>query len=207
MANRADNFNRADTSAIGTPSDGGSAWVYATTAGAGWGVGSNKAYNVYDASSNRYYGYLECSAADGDVQVTLSTTSGGSGYVGLAARVTGTDDLWVVRASAASGYELIKFVSGSATVVGTYGTGPSDGDVLKWTLSGDSHTVYVNGVSRITASDSFNNTATKHGLHANGAWPTSARWDDWSFTDAGGGGGGAKPWFLHAEQTEIGGPG
>jgi hypothetical protein len=44
--------------------------------------------------------------------------------------------------------------------------------VVKVLMAGDNITVQVNGTTAITATDSFNNTATQHGLAAVGNGPT-----------------------------------
>lgn len=179
MTDRVDNFNRADSAAaLGTPSDGGSAWV--ATSG-GWGISSNQAYQY--SSTNHHVAYLEASVADVDVEVTITTRGTDSG---LSARVV-DDNNHLLVATSGSGVYLYKKVSGSFTLLGSYGTAISDGDTIKLRCSGNDLTVYVNGVSRITATESDHNTATKHGLRNNDN--TAARWDNFSITGLGGGGG------------------
>jgi hypothetical protein len=196
VANRTDNFNRADSSAaLGTPSDGGSAWVSQFSGGGvGWGISGNKGYDQYDAGGTGI-ATLDSSSADTTVQATLSAVGN---EIGLVARFSDTSNYLFIRARSSDGYTLFKRVAGSATSLGNYAGTPANGDVLALVMSGSSLTVQVNGVSRITATDSFNNTATLHGLWAFNAYTTSARWDDFSITDPGGGGATVHPWWQYA---------
>jgi hypothetical protein len=178
---RADTFDRADSSGgLGTPSDGGSVWVQDTSGGGvTFGISSNKAYDPFD-NNGHLVASLEASAADVSVQVTLAAFAG---QMGLSARVSDANNFLNVRALAGTGYSLFKRVAGSSTQLGSTWAGtPADGDVVKLVMSGSSLEVFVNGVSRITATDSFNSTATKHGLWAFAANFTAARWDDFSIT-------------------------
>jgi hypothetical protein len=198
MANRSDNFNRADNaSALGTPSDAGSDW----TAIAGtWGVGSNVARKV-NATDGQDIAVLDSGTANVEAQVTFSTLSADAGP-GLVARLVDSSNYLLVQCrggNSGSAYlELYKFVSGTPTSLGTYNTIVSAGDVVKLRCDGDSLTVYRNGSSVIgPVTESAHNTATKHGIQA--YWAGSgassgtytARHDDFSITDIGG-----ASWFT-----------
>lgn len=181
MTDRADDFNRADsTSSLGTPSDGGSSWVAAAGT---WGINSNRGY-LATSSGGQETAYLESSVADVDVQVTLAVS--GSDY-GVCARLTDASNNLIGIRSGASDYRIYKRVAGSFTQLGsTVAVTSANGDVMKFTANGSSLTLYQNGVSKVTATDSFNNTATKHGLRSNA--DTTTRFDDFSITGIGGGG-------------------
>lgn len=179
MTNRADDFNRADSGSgggIGTPSDGGTAWVQL---GSGvWDVLSNKAREGAGVG-NWNACYLETSQADGDVQVTLSTISANPG---LAGRITDTSNFIMTPYISGTLY-VFKHEAGSDLQLGsTYTGGLSNGDVLKMNFSGNNITVSQNGTSRIATSSAFNNTATKHGMLSYAG--ASNRFDDFSFTAA-----------------------
>ncbi len=181
MSNRADNFNRANGTPLGTPSDGGSDWV-ADISGGGitFGINSNQAYDDFDAGGN-IVSSLEASSAKVEVQVTLSTFGD---QMGLSARVTDGSNYLYVRGFSGEGYVLRKTEAGSSSTIGTpYATTPADGDIIKLVCDGNNIEVFINGVSRITATEAFNNTATRHGLWAFNAYVTSARWDNFTITD------------------------
>ncbi len=149
-----------------------------------FGINSNRAYDDWD-SGGHLAATLDCGESDGDIQVTLATFAD---QMGLAFRLSGDNDFLFLAAYSGSGYSLYERVGGSSSSLGTYVTTPASGDVIKVTFSGSSLEVFVNGVSRFTATSSFNLTKTEHGLWAYGASGTAARWDDFSFTGSGGGG-------------------
>lgn len=180
MTDRTDDFNRADsTTSIGSPSDGGSAWVIH---GGTWGISSNQGYRV-DSGTYAFVS-LETSVADGDVQVTCAATS--NPYMGPACRIT-SDQNWVgvLTGDASNQILFYKRVAGSYTQLGsTYSGAVAAGDVMKLSFSGSSYTIYQNGVSRITATDSSHNTVTKHGLLVNSGTSSGDRFEDFSFVGA-----------------------
>lgn len=86
---------------------------------------------------------------------------------GLAMRAVDINNYWqVYYASATTSIALQKRVAGVETTVGSYNSGqPGAGDTMRVTVdSGNNWTVYINGVSRITATDSALSTATKAGV-------------------------------------------
>lgn len=181
MSNRSDNFNRADgSSGLGTPSDGGSAWV-PLSSGAGtptWGISANQA-SMVSTTGVHDLDYLESSVGDCDVQITLATVVDDCG---LSARLSDGSNFLMVRAKGTvTSFDLFKCVGGSFTSLGTFSATPANGDIIKISMSGSSLTVFINGVSRITATDAFNSTATKHGLWGF-SLPTTVRFDDFSAT-------------------------
>jgi len=181
MASLVDTFDRADSSSsIGSPSDGGVAWVIQGTAT--WGIGTNMARMV--SGSGEQWITRDASASDGDVYFTTQNAPADGG---LCARVTDQNNgLLVVVNDVSNNLKLYKLVSGTYTQLGsTYSGAVANADVIKLTMSGSSLTVYQNGVSRITATDSAFSTNTKHGLRSFA--DTNARWDDWNFAAAGGG--------------------
>lgn len=160
MSNRSDNFNRADTTnAIGTPSDGGSAWVQ--SAGT-WGISTNTGYES-GGLSQQNIAVLESSLSDVDVQVTVSTLGSDNGLV---ARFLDTAHYLLFIYTAGTGYRMFKDVGGFTQLGSTASGTGANGDVYKFSVNGSSLTGYVNGVSKITATDSAGSTNTQHGLRA-----------------------------------------
>lgn len=176
---RTDNFNRADSypTGLGTPSDAGSAW---STLAGDWGVGSNQARSGSAAGS---LAVLECSGADGPVQVKFY----GPSDAGLAFRATDAINYCFVGVKPGE-IKLQTVVAGSYTTVGpTYTYSHAAGDLIAAVMSGSAVSVTLNGVEIIVPQTiTFNQSATKHGL-----WtytdPT-VRFDDFAFTESGGGG-------------------
>lgn len=184
MANRSDNFNRTDSSsAMGTPSDAGSDWVALTGT---WGIASNRGYCATDSGDNQNSAVLESSASDVDVEVTCTT---GNNDQGIILRATDASNYILLRHGTDGSVIFYKREAGTFTsFASTSGVSQSNGDVIKATASGNDFELFVNGVSALTGTSSFNNTATKHGLRVYSS--TTPRWEDFSITDTGGGGGG-----------------
>lgn len=199
MTDRTDNFNRADsTTALGSPSDGGSAWV--AVAGT-LGIISNQGYRV-DAGG---YGiaYLEASVADGTAQVTVAVFD--ALYNGVSCRVTSDQD-WIAVLAYDVGNEiyLYKRVAGTYTQLGsTYAGAVAAGDVIALEFSGSSYTVRQNGTSRVTATDSSHNTVTKHGLLSHSSGGATSRFEDFSFVGPGAAGALPRPVFVRQSVTRA----
>lgn len=183
MTNRTDNFNRADSNtALGTPSDGGSAWVAVSGT---WGILSNAAYKV-NADNVNQEAYLESSVSDVDVQVTIAsgTTQGPSIVARLADDNNYLNFLWLTDGVS---LQMYKDVAGAFTQLGSTFTGTAAaGDVFKFTVNGSSLTAFLNGVSRITATDSAGSTNTKHGIRSFRNITIAHSFDDFSITALGG---------------------
>ncbi len=178
MASRLDNFNRADSAlSLGTPSDGGSAWVAAAGT---WGILTNQGKNISGGTND--IAYLESSASDVDIQVI--GIGGATSACRLIARYADANNYLLFRTKA-GGWDAFKNVAGSFTSILDVAGTPVDGDTLKMSLSGSTLRCYVNGVQKgtdVTVSDGQTNT--KHGIASAGTY------DDFSITDTGGGGGG-----------------
>lgn len=169
-----DSFNRANnTSSLGT-ADSGHVW----TALAGtWGIDTNRARKYSPGAQG--YAVIDAGVANGTVQATLQGTvsSGGAGGGGVAFRMTDANNGWFTEADGTSGY-LYKVAGGGFSIVASYG-GWVVGDVVSVVLSGTSIIVKKNGVQVASVTDSFNSTATKHGLRDYGG---NIRLDDFSVT-------------------------
>lgn len=177
MSSRSDDFNRADSSsALGTPSDGGSAWV----ANAGtWGITGNRAYKVAN-DINWEAAHLEASTTQVEVQATAQTVGNSALIVRLA------DNSNFIMGQVRSGnLDIWKRVGGTFTQIGTtYAGAISSGDVIKLTVDGANLiSLYQNGTLRKSGTDSTGSANTKHGLLV---YSVSSRWDDFSITDTAG---------------------
>jgi hypothetical protein len=173
---RSDNFNRASSgSGLGTPSDGGSAWVADAS---NFGIFSNQAYGAGGGAPT--IESLECNSGDGTVQVTV-TSAGGNAC--LSFRVSDGNNCWVLAAVVGTFYEIYQRSGGSIINVKTGGSAPVNGDVVSVVLSGTSITVKVNGIAiaALASTDSGASlTRTRHGVAANS--DASTLLDNWSYT-------------------------
>lgn len=167
-----DSFNRANTSGgLGTP-DVGPTWVnYNGVAD----VISNQA-GFTTVSGDSYAG---ADVAQADVNVSYIRPTGGSSAGMFLRRSDNSNNLVLIDDA---GLTYYKKVAGSYTQIGSSANVLNSTSTLEMDLSGSSHTCLMDGVSQFTATDSFNSTATIHGLFNNGT--TAQRWDNWLVTGA-----------------------
>lgn len=162
-----DTFNRADsTTSLGT-ADTGQAWTpLATTV---WGIIGNTAYETGNAA--QALAVVETGVSDCTVSVTMPVM----GDTGLCFRASDNDNNFVTNPTA-----LYREQSDTGyTLLGSYPQ-INAGDRLAVVLSGSTITVKVNGAAVLTVTDTFNQTATKHGLRSHNS--TAARFDDFEVT-------------------------
>lgn len=184
MTNRTDAFTRADSiTALGTPTDAGSAWVAAAGT---WGISSNTGYKVA-TSSVFETAYLEASVTDVEVQATLSVL-GTVKIGGLTARVASDTDFllgYVDNSGANTNAYVYKKVANTFTQLATSAAVTvAANDVMKLRIdSANQLTFYQNGVSIVTGNDSAGSTNTKGGLMGYAAGIGGAmQFDDFSIT-------------------------
>lgn len=169
-----DTFTRADTtSGMGT-SNTGQTWNEITGT---WGISSNQAY----LPSGVGQAVIDSGKADATIQVTWIAAALGTQRPRLIFRCTDANNYWFIDPVDANTLQLYKNVAGGSTQVGSNATHAwASGDVVKVVTSGNSISVYINGVLAIgPVTDSFNASATSHGIGviSNGA---SLRFDDFS---------------------------
>lgn len=165
-----DTFTRADSSSSLGTADTGQAW----TALAGtWGISSNKAYKV--TASAQGYAVIDSLHADCTVAVTVSGASMTAGG-GVTFRASDASNLWFVDIDG-TGSSIYKNQTGSLTNMLSGMAGFTAGDVMSVVLLGTSIIVKKNGTQIGSLTNSFNSTATKHGLRD---YTGTVRLDDFS---------------------------
>jgi hypothetical protein len=102
---------------------------------------------------------LTTGPANTQIGVTFVTAATGGQVQSIVFRYSADNDYWKATTPA-----LVKKVSGTFTTVATYSAAAQPGDRLVVQANGSSITVLLNGVSVATATDSFNDTATSHGI-------------------------------------------
>lgn len=182
-----DTFTRADNgTALGTAETGG---AYIEPADTSFGIVSNKAYNP-GAPSPQVTAGLSVGTANVRLTCTITTCTTNTNR-GLAARITNASNclrlhLIVVPSLSLNGLYLSKFIGGAQTDLGgspaMAGTlASSTTYIVEWTMNGPNHTIKVDGVTVLTASDSnAQDAVTVHGLCFGGAdFDTrEGRWDN-----------------------------
>lgn len=175
-----DETTRADSSSTVGTADTGQSWSALTST---FGISSNKIYRVGTASTDSILS-VDVGEAWSTYQVTvLSTTE----FPGVAFDITDSNNFFVVLVNNASGsLEFFKRVSGTYTSLTTSATGLfSSGAsiVIKVVRTGANKTIYLNGTSVITSTDTSHSATQKVGMRfQTGAGTNNARWSDITVT-------------------------
>lgn len=173
MANRVENFNRADTTPMGIPSGGGPPWDIYT--GETWGIYLNGGYCASVAFGYPSVAVLGVAASDVDVQCTFRARYDGAG---LCARASNSSN-FIGTDIRDSGSVIYKMEGGTRTDLATGSAVTlAHGDVFKLTCFGSNIQLYRNGDLLVSTTSSFNSTATNHGLLCDQAINT--QYDDFS---------------------------
>lgn len=160
-----DDFNRSNRNLNGDTADSGQTW--SGLAGTPQIVSNQGA----GAASGNDIATIDAGIADCEVYMTVTTKNGDEGVIGRASNVS---NLFLAQATATA-INLLRRTSGSYTSLGTHATAIANNDVLKLKMNGSSLEVLLNGVSKVTATDTQNQTNTRHGFRLDGS--TTSRID------------------------------
>ena len=170
-----DSFNRAN-GAIGV-ADTGQTWI---DEGEGWQVLSNTARATGSPGAlGAQACVLNAGVSDCTITVTFSTYSSAQF---IAFRLSDVNNLLAFYLSGTNTARILKLAAGTQTTAytTTTNTNIASGDIYSVTLSGSSITLKQNGVQiGTTQTNSFNQTATNHGIGTN---TTASRFDTFSVT-------------------------
>lgn len=171
-----DAFNRADSaSSLGTTDIGGLTWVADVGT---WGISGKQAYLVTSSGGGPNAAYLDVGTADVVITCTIAAWQTND-FHRIICRYTDISNHILLQLSNGK-YQLYKRVTTTYTQLGSDSAASvAAGDVVRLLANGNNFTVYVNGVSQITATDAFNNTVTKHGISV-GANATTPRFTNFS---------------------------
>jgi hypothetical protein len=159
MGVRSDSFNRVDSGvSLGTPDDAGSAWVALSGT---WGISTNRGAALGTADGLHHVAYLESNLSDAVVSVTFPVITSTAGF---AFRISDNNNYLFFQVDSAS-RNLVKRAAGAFTQIGGPVAGTTaNGDVFMARLQGSLITIYQNGLPILSVTETFNQTATKHGL-------------------------------------------
>lgn len=170
-----DTFNRADnTTSLGTTSDGLASWV--TYGPSVWGIISNQATCKSGTGGGVSFATVETSVANG----TLTAVTNVSFQGGLVFRVSDALNYWLFTAGGA----FFKVIAGSFNSIASVSS-TSAGSTLKAVFSGSSISIYQDTTLLASTTDSFNASATQHGIESNQV-DGSSRLDSFSFVGSAG---------------------
>jgi hypothetical protein len=160
-----DSFNRANNASSLGNADSGQAW--SSTGAHTWGITNNQAMSNGDDAGTLDFAVIDSAKSDG--RITSRFMAADSNQDGLCFRYSATNNYLAVR-YAGSIWQLIKVVAGATTVLGFNLTVLNSGVfyVMQIDFVGPQISVTVDGVAVISASDAFNQTATRHGMRSLG---------------------------------------
>jgi hypothetical protein len=169
-----DSFARADsTTSLGNCETNNSAYSLLAQNTTVWGIQNNSAYVVSTTGAGRSLAYQELNESDCIVEADV--TIGASSNNGLSFRITDLNNFWLVTIQS-TWISLTKYVAGTATGVATINKTFGSGK-LSVLLKGNKIEIYLDGFLVTKTYDSFNSTATKHGLYSR-AEGFDCRWDN-----------------------------
>lgn len=173
-----DTFNRADNASVLGSTDGGTLSPLAWTTHLGtFGISSNRAAQT--AAAGTYYtATINPAVTDGKLTITIPVVDVAFAY-GICARLSDASNFIHIEYSAGA-LSLYKRVAGSFTSLGSQTLSLVAGDTIGLKIAGNVISVYWNGALQFSATDSFNNTATRWGLVTASA---TQRYDSMVFTD------------------------
>lgn len=173
---RADNFNRADSGTLGTPSDAGSDW---STGGSNCQIAGNKCVGIFGQSVGNAT-TLETFSTDVDVSCVMDTmwnvpcgpvvrASDSQNYIGLECFNFDTNA------------RIVQVEAGARTVLQTGSVLFTNGDTARIIAIGNEVRAYKNGTLIATATGvTFNNTATQVGISMTSGDPSRNAIDSFS---------------------------
>jgi hypothetical protein len=176
-----DDFTRADSAL--TMDGTGKTWAEGPGT---WGITGNKAYCVTSAGTKNQ-AVASGKSLSGDyvgtnqsVQVTLSTNATGAQVIFRSDGNGATGTYYAIETYSA-GYQLVRYVAGTPTVLQKMPTTAASGDVIKVDAYGYSYAVYVNGTLLHRGSlPALHHSMIFGGIGTNGT--TTPRFDDFSIT-------------------------
>lgn len=177
-AGSADSFDRADTrSGLGITPTGGHAWRYDATDGSWAIIGSQAGVRLSRGGS--HVAFINDGLSNHTLSVTIAAFQNGS--TGIVFRRSAIDSYWLAWIDGSGKWQLWKNVAGTFAAASS-GPTAAVGDVVAINAVGSNISVRINGTAQMTASDTFNNTATEKGLWSPNS-PTS-RFDSFSSVPA-----------------------
>ena len=164
-----DKFDRADSTSSLGKADTGQSWQAISGT---WGISSNRAYVTADGTD--MFAILDAGISDGEVSVLISGTVDYDAR--LSFRIADVNN-WFIVDYGAGCFRLVRKLNGAYTELASYtAIRPSQFEV-KAVLDGQLIKIFIDGVQRMSVTDSNHQTVTKHGI---GGEKSSARLDDFT---------------------------
>lgn len=156
--NASDNFNRANSELVGaTMSDGVNVWGSNDSTTGVYSVSSNQCYSGAGSWSNipLYNSSMSVSTTDQAAEIKIVSTAYTAGPVVRSTRVGGTGGFYYIQIGGTSSLTIYYATTGyPGTVLGVISTTIANGDIVKLEAIGTTLTVYINGASVGSVTDS-----------------------------------------------------
>lgn len=170
MASFSDDFNRANST------DLGSSWVEVS---GDWSIVSNQLSPGAAGGTIILRAATAMDSNDHYAQATIAATTAAS--QGVWCRGNSNISQGYLLRNNGSSWDLFSVVGGSFTVIGTYTAAAAPGDVMKVQAVGTAIKGIINGVERISVTNSAVTTGTSVGIRSDSAG--AIRYDDFSAAD------------------------
>lgn len=170
MTSFSDDFNRADSTDLGAN------WVEVS---GDWSIVSNQLSPGAAGGTIILRASTAMASNDNFAQITITATTTAS--QGVWCRGNSNISQGYLWRNNGSTWDLFSVVGGSFTNIGTYSAAAAPGDVAKVQAVGSTITGYVNGVSRVSVTNTAVTTGTAVGVRSDSA--SAVRYDDFSAGD------------------------
>ena len=170
MASFTDDFNRPDSTNLGP------GWVQVSGF---WAIASNQLSPGSDGGTIILRAAGPMDSSDHSAQVTIAATTAASH--GVWCRGNSNISSGYLWRNDGSEWTLFSVVSGTFNVIGSYAAAAAPGDVAKVQAVGSTIKGYVNGVQRVSVTDTAVATGTSVGLRSTSS--AAIRFDDFAAAD------------------------
>ena len=170
MATFTDDFNRSDTS------DLGASWVEVS---GDWSIVSNQLSPGAAGGTIILRAAGAMDSSDHYAQATIAATTAASH--GVWCRGNSNISQGYLWRNDGSSWDLFSVVGGSFSVLGSYAAAAAPGDVAKVQAVGSTIKAYVNGIERVSVTDTGVATGTSVGIRSESA--SAIRFDDFTAAD------------------------
>ncbi|MFR9796616.1 hypothetical protein ACL02U_12030 [Streptomyces sp. MS06] len=170
MAAFSDNFNRADSTNLG------SGWVEVS---GDWSIVSQQLSPGAAGGTIILRAAAAMASDDNYAQVTIAAT--GPVSHGIWCRGNSNISSGYLWRNDGTSWDLFSVVGGSFTAIGTYAVAASPGDIAKVQAVGSTISGYVNGVERVTVTDTNVPTGTSVGIRSESS--AAVAFDDFTAAD------------------------
>jgi hypothetical protein len=170
MTTFTDSFDRTDSTSLGPD--------WAEVSG-DWAVSGNQLSPGNSGGTIILRAASTMASSDHYVQATIAATTAASH--GIWGRGNSNITAGYLLRNDGSGWDLFAVVGGSFTAIGSYAVAAAPGDVVKLEMIGSTIKGYINGVARITATDTSVTTGTNVGFRSESS--AAIRFDNFTAAD------------------------